>query len=127
MGDEASYQAFLRACAAGQMAKVEEGLRKGVDPSLNYNWALRKAAASGRVQVAARLLEDARVDPGDVNSKALGVASFYGHMDVVVLLLSDARTHAGAGDAYALRVARQTGHRDIALLLERQMRADELE
>ncbi|MDB4726487.1 ankyrin repeat domain-containing protein [bacterium] len=64
---------------------------KRVDPSDNYNYAIRKASEYGRDKVVKLLLEDERVDPSDNYNYAIRYASNNGHDKVVKLLLEDKR------------------------------------
>jgi hypothetical protein len=53
--------------------------------------AISLAIDHGHVEVVRLLLNDARVDPSDINNEAIRLASQNGHVEVVKLILNDPR------------------------------------
>ena len=61
---------------------------KSIDPSVNNNYAIRKAAKEGYTEIVKLLLLDPRVDPSADYNNAIIMASRNGHATIVKLLLS---------------------------------------
>lgn len=108
--------ALLSACSAGSASVVDHllGLEPRIDAARHSNAAFRAAAAAGHVEIVARLLSVAGVDPDACGSDALVRASLAGHIDVVRILVADGRSDLGAGDSAALFCA--ASHGDMELL-----------
>ena len=62
-----------------------------VDPTTNYNYAIRFASEKGHLEVVKLLLSDHRVDPTAKNNESIRLAAKNGHDKVVSLLLADPR------------------------------------
>jgi hypothetical protein len=78
---------LLLAAHHGQLDVVNRLLQDPrVDPSADYNSAIRFAAYGGHLHVVNRLLQDPRVDPSDWDNFAIRHAVSYGHLDVVATL-----------------------------------------
>jgi surface antigen len=139
------------ASEAGDVVRIDELLRDGVNPSADDNAAIRWAAANGRVTVVQRLLQDKRVDPSAkdnwasfraaanghvyvVNcllrdlrvdpSRALIGYACGGHVDQVEWLLLNDRVDASAEDNDAIRLAAEHGHVAVIDALLRDKRID---
>jgi ankyrin repeat protein len=61
-----------------------------IDPSAENNWAIRYAAAKGKLEVVKYLmsLKDSRIDPAANNNYAIQYAAARGHLEVVKYLMS---------------------------------------
>ena len=79
---------FLDACKNGILETAKKLLRKGVDPSVISNDAIRVAASNGHLEVVRLLLNDSRVDPSADDNCAIQWAAQNGHEKVVYLLLN---------------------------------------
>ena len=63
--------ALADASASGGGPLVTEFIRRGADPSANYNAAIRLASQYGHLDAVNRLLDDPRVDPSYHNNSAM--------------------------------------------------------
>lgn len=94
---------------------VQEILSKpGVDPTDDYNYAIRLAAANGHLEVVQELLSHPYVDPTANNNEAIRKAAAYGHLEVVKLLLSHPAVDPTANGNEAFRMASENGHLEVA-------------
>ena len=64
---------FIQACECGHLYYVQQTLLldKKIDPSTNYNEAIRYASKWGHIEVVKLLLQDKRVDPFVWNNCAI--------------------------------------------------------
>ena len=108
----------------GHVAHVALALRCGVDPSAEYQLAIRMASEHGHVAMVNLLLCDARVDPSANGQHAIRCASKNGHVAVVERLLLDARVDPGADNQYAICYASENGHATVVGRLLRDARVD---
>jgi ankyrin repeat protein len=89
---EYSVAGFLRAAAAGDVARIKDFLARGMSPNAKDNWnttALMRAAEKGRLQVVQILLaKGAEVNAKDKfwSATALGLAKRNKHAEVVKAL-----------------------------------------
>ena len=106
------------ACDLGRLAGVEDALRSGANPDTHE--VLHRAAAAGRADVVARLLDHgASVDlPDSDGVTALLEACGNGHLDVVCLLCEHgASVSRSDGVTHALKRACDNGHERVAQML----------
>jgi ankyrin repeat protein len=99
----------------------------GIDPSYDDQYAFRRAAACGHLQIVAMLLEDPRgraepcgpkaVDPSANDQYAIRHACHNGHYDVVERLLLCDKIDPSAMLQLSLRSAASEGHLKIVALL----------
>ena len=82
-----SYKVFT----TDDIDDVRVALWMGVDPSINYNYAIGRASRIGHIEVVRLLLADKRVDPSASDNYAVRCTSKNGHTEVVKLLLTDKR------------------------------------
>jgi len=82
--------ALIDAVKKGQTSVVKM-LLGCVDPSANYNYAIRKASENGHLDIVNMLLAEQRVDPSAYDNYAICAASHHGHLLVVRVLLADSR------------------------------------
>lgn len=75
----------------GDYYEVEELIKKGANPAVNYNTPIISSSSRGDIDIVELLLSDPRVDPSDRNNQAIRNASNGGYNDVVELLLTDSR------------------------------------
>ncbi|KAJ3251027.1 hypothetical protein HK103_002923, partial [Boothiomyces macroporosus] len=66
-------------------------VEKGLDPSVDDNLNIQRAAQNGHYSLVEYLLRDPRVDPASKNNQAVGQAARRGYLDIVKLLLTDKR------------------------------------
>ena len=94
-----------------------------VDPSANFNHAIRFASKLGHLELVKILLYDSRVDPSALNNDAIAYASEFGHLEVVKLLLLDPRVDPSVSLDYAIRFGAKEGHLGVVetLLLDRRV------
>jgi len=83
---------FFIACEHGYIDLVKEALDEGIDPSLRFNYALRKASYHNHYNLVKLLLKDPRVNPSDYNNNALKSAAYNNNLNILILLLEDKRT-----------------------------------
>ncbi|MCC6003743.1 MAG: ankyrin repeat domain-containing protein [Thermofilum sp.] len=117
---------FFKAVSDGDIAKIEELLRKGV--SVNARNALgqtplHRAASSGRADIAEMLIKrgaDVNAREGWLAQTPLHWAAINGHADVVKLLLENGADPSikDKNGKTALDVAREGGHADVAEIIE---------
>jgi hypothetical protein len=108
MGD---YFKLYNATREGDFVVIERLLQdERVDPSFEYNRAIKRAACYGHLAVVDRLLQDARVDPSANHNYAVRMAVFHGHLAVVERLLQDARVDPSTLDNCTIRWAVKNGH-----------------
>ena len=97
---------------------------KKVDPSVDYNHAIRYASRNGHLEVVKLLLQDKRVDPSAGDNYAIRKASENGHLEVVKLLLQDEKVDPSAGNNEAIRYASTHNHPEVVKLLLQDKRVD---
>jgi len=123
--DNLSPEELLKkSCSIGYLNGIKLALEKGVDPSVNNNYAIEIAAINGHTEIVKLLLTDERVDPSDENNFAIIYASENGHTEIVKLLLNDKRVDPSANNNYAIIYASENGHIDIVRLLLTDERVD---
>jgi len=117
------------AASAGDVERVRELLKKGVDPNAKNEYGdtpLHLAAFWGHVDVVKLLLEHG-ADPNTQDKAGrtpLHVAASMGHVDVVRLLLehgADPSIRNRDGKT-PLDLAKERGHREVASLIEEWLR-----
>jgi len=108
----------------GLIDEVKRLLDKGVDPSINGNYAIRMASQNGHTEIVRLLLQDERVDPSINGNYAIRMASRNGHTDIVKLLLQDERVDPSVYDNNVIRGASQYGYTEIVKLLLQDERVD---
>ncbi len=95
-----------------------------VDPSANYNLAIRWASSYGHHESVSLLLADSGVDPSACDNYAIRLASYNGHHECVSLLLADSRVDPTANLNWAIRMAAQYHHPECLRLLIADSRVD---
>ena len=88
-----------------------------VNPSDDFNCAIRWASQTGRIEIVKLLLQDNRVNPADNSNSAIRWASRYGHIKIVKLLLQDNGVNPADNSNCAIRWASEKGHIEIVKLL----------
>ena len=101
----------------GNTDDVIKLLKKGFNPSLDDNYAIKWASEYGHIEIVKLLLADKRVDPSDNNNLAIRWASYKGHLEVVKLLLADKRVDPSAENNYAIRWASNNDLLEVVKLL----------
>jgi hypothetical protein len=96
---------------------LQELLRRGLDPTVIHNSAIRHASDNGHAPVVRLLLADPRVDPAALTNWAIKGASFKGHAEVVRALLADPRVNPGASNNEAIQMASKYGHAEVVRAL----------
>ena len=115
--------AFIRAATAGHVDVVLRMLEDPlIDPSADYDAAIRYASINGHVGVVTVLMADS--DPSAKDNAAICTASRNGHVEVVKVLLTDARVDPSADNNAAIRGASHNGHTDVVKLLLADDRVD---
>lgn len=84
--------------------------RSGVDPTIDDNYALRKATANGDALTVKILLDDARVDPSSLDNDAYVSALRFGDDSVVQCYLKDNRADPPMWHILALRQIVSSGN-----------------
>jgi len=120
----ADYDAAIRYASTNGHANVVAVLLADSDPSANDNVAIRTASRNGHVDVVKVLLADARVDPSADKNFAIVTASIDGNTEIVKLLLTDPRTDPSADNNAAIRAASRHGHVDVVKVLLADSRTD---
>lgn len=69
-----------------------------MDPTVNDNFAIKRACYKGHVDAVRWLLEDGRADPSDNENLAVVIACYYGHSEVAQLLLQDEKVDPSASN-----------------------------
>jgi hypothetical protein len=82
--------AFIKASEYGRV-QIFDVLVQRVDPSVNDNDAIKRAAENGHVEIVERLLRFPSVDPAVNENQPLNDAAFEGQVDVCMLLIQDQR------------------------------------
>jgi ankyrin repeat protein len=95
----------------GDLARVEEMLQNGVDPTMDNNEAIRIASVRGYTEIVQCLIQY-----GVNLNEGLQWASQKGQLKVVQILL-EAGAHAKFNDSLALKWASLCGHLEIVRLL----------
>lgn len=94
------------------------------DPSVDNNYAIRKASTNEHTDIVKLLLQDPRVNPAAHENEAIRFSSLNGHVDVVDLLLQDSRVDPSAKDNGALYLASSYGHLKVVERLLEDPRVD---
>jgi len=118
--------AFFKAVSDGDVARIEEFLRKGVNVNARNalgQTPLHRAASGGRADVAEMLIKrgaDVNAREGWLAQTPLHWAAISGHADVVKLLLENDADPSikDKNGKTALDVAREGGHVDVAEIIE---------
>ena len=115
---------FKEAIRDNDLKKVKYFLNRGVDPSVNDNFAIIKASEKGYLEIVELLLKDYRVDPTLHKNRAIRWASENGHIEVVKCLLKDQRVdptdyrnYSIVSANYSIVSASDFNHIDIVKLL----------
>ena len=108
----------------GKYELVKHAIDKGIDPSVNRNYAIREASRNGYSDIVALLLATNLVDPGARNNEPLILAINHGHTEVVKLLLPFTSLDPQRRAYRAVLNARLKGHQDILALLKNNPRHD---
>ncbi len=119
-----SEELLKKSCQLGLLNGVKLALEKGVDPSIDNNFAIEYASKNGHLEIVKLLLQDERVDPSDHNNYAIECASKNGHTEVVKLLLQDERVDPSDHRNDAIRYASENGHTEVVKLLLQDKRVD---
>ncbi|KAJ3315106.1 hypothetical protein HDV04_004247 [Boothiomyces sp. JEL0838] len=112
-----SNQPLISACKQGNLAIVKLLIKKGCDPSINFNNGLLYASKYGYAQIVNELLQNPRVHPSDYKNLCLLAASQNGHSNVVQVLLDDGRVYPSRK---SISYAKRNGHLGICALLEQE-------
>ncbi len=113
-----------KSCQSGYVSGVKLALERGVDPSINDNFAIEYASKNGHLEIVKLLLQDERVDPSDHNNYAIRLALQNGHTEIVKLLLQDKRVDPSVDNNYVIRIASLNGYVEIVKLLLQDERVD---
>jgi ankyrin repeat protein len=108
---------FIKAVEKNDVKKVKLLIADNVDPSTDYNYAIRLASNNGYTEIVEILLKDKRVNPSTDYNYAIGKASENGYIEIVKLLLADVRVDPSDDANYAIRHASKRGHVEIVKLL----------
>ena len=108
---------LIEACKEGNIERVKELLKQGVDPTADDNLAIIYASFFGHTDVVEALLQDGRADPTTENNYPIGIASAQGYTSIVSFLLQDGRADPAVDVNYAIRRASYNGHTDVVKLL----------
>ena len=108
---------FKEVIRDNDLKKVKYFLNRGVDPSVNDNFAIIKASEKGYLEIVELLLKDYRVDPTLHKKRAIRWASLHGHIEVVKCLLKDQREDPTDYRNYSIVSASANNHIDIVKLL----------
>jgi len=115
------YPLFIHAIEIGYYVLVDYLLSNKVldiDPSINENKAIILASDKGHVQIVKRLMDDKRVNPGDVDNWAVVSALIKGYVDVAEILISDPRVKLSSYNNWAILRAAGDGHmKSVAFLM----------
>jgi ankyrin repeat protein len=94
-----------------------------VNPSTDYNAAIRDASCNGHREIVEMLLKDNRVNPQANNNKALVYAIKNGHKEIVQMLLRSNRVYPSDKNNFAhyamvscMNEVRSTSEKWLALL-----------
>ncbi len=123
------------ALAGNTLVLLSPAYAYAVDPSEDFNYAIRMASENGHPEVVRCLLNyraDQRcetiagnalvlpayaVDPSDYTNYAIRFASANGHLKVMKLLLADKRVDPSSKNNCAIRWASKNGHYEVVKLL----------
>ncbi len=94
------------------------------DPSVNDNFAILYASASGYIESVKKLLKDKRVDPAARRNAAIQRASSNGHLEMVKELIADKRVNPSDGFLSAFQWACQDGRLEVVKFLLQDKRVD---
>jgi ankyrin repeat protein len=109
-----NYLAFRTACKKGHVEIVKLLLKEpDIDPSADYNYAIKWASSNNHVQVLRLLLNDGRANPGANMQLAIRLACKYSHIESVALLLQDSRVDASVEYNQCIREAAMKGRNEI--------------
>jgi ankyrin repeat protein len=108
---------IYQTCQTGNVERVKELLKNGVDPTVFENASIRIASFSGYTKIVELLLQDGRADPTVFNHAPIRNASYYGHTEIVELLLQDGRADPTTLNNFALRLACCNGHTKVIEIL----------
>lgn len=119
---------FFDAIKQNDIQVVKEFLKK-VDPSAEYNYAIKEAAIRGHTEIVKLLLADKRVDPSDSDNYAFRIAVNKGLTKVVKLLLADKRVDPNCHSGFAIKTASEYRYDDIVklLLADKRIRFSDIE
>ena len=112
-----NYLVFLGAIDKRRLNVVKRLLDAGVDPSIQNNYAINRAASEGDLNLVSLLLNHPKVDPGAKSNQAIINASMRGFTHIVRQLLSHSKVDPSVRDNEAIRLANRNGHDDIVALL----------
>lgn len=113
---------FLIAVAMGDLNKVKYYLNRGINPSIDNNYAICEASKRGHIGIVKLLLIDKRVDPSVKNNYCIKCSSRNGHIEIVKLLLKDKRVDPSADDNYSIWWAYLNDHNEVIKLLYKDSR-----
>lgn len=115
---------IIVASIIGDVAVVDELIKRGYDPSVNNNLAIIDASKNGHLPVVNRLLQDQRVDPSARNNYAIRYASLKGYLPIVDRLLQDERVNPSDANNRAIINAIVRGHLSVVDRLLQDKRVD---
>ncbi|KAJ3271029.1 hypothetical protein HDV01_007110 [Terramyces sp. JEL0728] len=95
-----------------------------LDPSIDNNFAIRRASSMGHVRIVKLLLQDSRVDPSAKENDSIIYACKCGHVSIVKLLLGHSSVDPSDRRNEAIIWATYHGHREIVSLLLKDSRVD---
>jgi hypothetical protein len=97
-----------------------------MDPSYNFDMAIKYASVYNCINLVKDLLKDGRVNPSADEDYAIRIASRYGYENVVKELLKDARVDPSADHDYAIRIESKNGHVNVVEELLKDDRVNSL-
>ncbi len=89
-------EVIFKTIIIGNKHKLLKNYLNKVDPSLDNNWAIRKASKKDYYEIVKLLLEDTRVDPSSGENWAIRSAVYNKSIKIVKLLLEDPRVNFGS-------------------------------
>jgi ankyrin repeat protein len=95
-----------------------------IDPSFDFNWAIREASAKGFTEIVLLLLTDERVVVSACDNGSIKLAAQNGWAETVKVLLQNESVDPAATDNYGIRKASQNGHYDVVHVLLHDKRVD---
>jgi ankyrin repeat protein len=108
---------IYQTCQTGNVERVKELLKNGVDPTVFENASIRIASFSGYTKIVELLLQDGRADPTVDDNAPIRNASCNGHTEIVELLLRDGRVDPTAQNNFVLRRACMYSHTKVVEIL----------
>ena len=116
---------IAEASGLGDTEIVDELIKRGFDPTKDYNNAIVIASGHGHLAVVNRLLEDNRVNPGAQDNYAIIYASAAGKLSVANRLLHDERVKPNAQANLAIQWASKNRHIAVVNRLLQDVRVRE--